>query len=519
MVRNHAFRNALVPVITVIGLQVALLLSGAVLTEKTFNWPGLGTELVEYINKRDYGAVQGIITFFALVVVFVSLRGGHHQRAHRPEGEVLMESFFASWFSTDLQTPGTGSVDASGGVVITLVFVVLSRSSRRGSRRTTSTSPRSTASSFPKLAHPSSEHWFGTNDQFYDIYSRVIWGARTALEVVILSVVFSVRDRGAARPAVSGYFGGWLDRRLVFVMDAMYALPSLLLAIVFSFLFARHRSAGGIVAAALSLTCIYIPQYFRVVRNTTVSASEDDLRRGGRGARGDARSRSCGSTSSATSVQSVPVIGTLNTADALGTLAALGFLGFGIQPDRGLRVGLRPEPRPRRRPSRGSGGRPCSQVWPSSCCITGLTLVGEGLNETLNPSLRRRRTACPCEHARGLATELDRSGARRRRSRSQEPTERQRWSLLMDVRDLRVWYGTDARRRCGRWTGSTFDARAGEILGLVGESGCGKSTLGRGLLGLLPEGAARDGELLFRGATCSSCEPRSSTPCAAPTWA
>jgi peptide/nickel transport system permease protein len=70
---RHAFRNALVPVITVIGLQFALLLGGAVLTESTFNWPGLGQKLVTYINNRDYGAVQGIITIFAVAVVLISL--------------------------------------------------------------------------------------------------------------------------------------------------------------------------------------------------------------------------------------------------------------------------------------------------------------------------------------------------------------------------------------------------------------------------------------------------------------
>jgi peptide/nickel transport system permease protein len=70
---RHAFRNALVPVITVIGLQFALLLGGAVLTESTFNWPGLGQKLVDYINDRDYGAVQGIITIFAIAVVLISL--------------------------------------------------------------------------------------------------------------------------------------------------------------------------------------------------------------------------------------------------------------------------------------------------------------------------------------------------------------------------------------------------------------------------------------------------------------
>ena len=73
VVRKHAFRNALVPVITVVGLQIALTLSGAVLTETTFNWPGLGTELVDYVTKRDYVAVQGLVTFFAVIVVLVSL--------------------------------------------------------------------------------------------------------------------------------------------------------------------------------------------------------------------------------------------------------------------------------------------------------------------------------------------------------------------------------------------------------------------------------------------------------------
>lgn len=73
VIRRHAFRNALVPVITVVGLQFALTLSGAILTEKTFNWPGLGTELLDYVTDRDYIAVQGLVTFFALAVVLVSV--------------------------------------------------------------------------------------------------------------------------------------------------------------------------------------------------------------------------------------------------------------------------------------------------------------------------------------------------------------------------------------------------------------------------------------------------------------
>jgi peptide/nickel transport system permease protein len=73
VVRRHAFRNALVAVVTVIGLQVAATLAGAILTERTFNWPGLGTQLVKYILARDYIAVQGLVTFFALIVVLTSV--------------------------------------------------------------------------------------------------------------------------------------------------------------------------------------------------------------------------------------------------------------------------------------------------------------------------------------------------------------------------------------------------------------------------------------------------------------
>ena len=251
----------------------------------------------------------------------------------------------------------------------------------------------------PKLQGPSSEHWFGTNDQFYDVLSRVIWGARTAVIVVLLSIALSVVV-GVVLGLVSGYVGGWLDRFLVFFTDAIYAFPSLILAIVFSFLL-RDLLGGSIVAAALSLTVIYIPQYFRVVRNTTVSARESTYVEAAR-AIGAKDSTIMSRYLFSNVIQSVPVIGTLNAADALGTLAGLGFLGFGIQPHEAAEWGYDID----RALDDVSAGIWWTAVFPGGAIIlliTGLTLIGEGLNETINPVLRKRRLREVILPARGLA--------------------------------------------------------------------------------------------------------------------
>jgi dipeptide transport system permease protein len=69
----HALRNALIPVVTVIGLQVGTLMGGAILTETTFSWPGIGKWLVESINRRDYPALQGGVLLIASLVMTINL--------------------------------------------------------------------------------------------------------------------------------------------------------------------------------------------------------------------------------------------------------------------------------------------------------------------------------------------------------------------------------------------------------------------------------------------------------------
>jgi peptide/nickel transport system permease protein len=297
-----------------------------------------------------------------------------------------MRTFLSRLAKPVTQTSGFARWMLVAGIIITAVFVVcaifaqliapygFAQSSADGVR-------------FPKLGHPSADHIFGTNDLFYDVFSRIIWGARTEIEVVLLSILLCVII-GVPLGLISGYYGGWLDRILVLIMDAMFAFPSFLLAIVFAFLLI-NLLGGSVIAVALSLTAIYVPQYFRVVRNTTVSAKEHTYVEA---------AKAIGATDGVVMrrylfgnvVQSVPVLGTLNAADAILTLAGLGFLGLGIQPTDAAEWGYDLQ---RALDDAGSG------VWWTGLypglaivlLVLGLTLVGEGLNETLNPTLRRRR--------------------------------------------------------------------------------------------------------------------------------
>jgi len=73
VILRHALRNALLPVLTVVGLQVGRLLAGAILTETIFSWPGIGLWVYESIESRDYAIVQGVSLFIAVIVVGVNL--------------------------------------------------------------------------------------------------------------------------------------------------------------------------------------------------------------------------------------------------------------------------------------------------------------------------------------------------------------------------------------------------------------------------------------------------------------
>lgn len=240
---------------------------------------------------------------------------------------------------------------------------------------------------FPKLGHPSAAHWFGTNVQQTDVFARVVFGSRTELEVVLLAVALSVAV-GVPAGLASGWFGGILDRLTLLLMDTLFAFPPLLLAIVIAFLLQTSPLGGGVVTAAVAITVVYVPQYFRVVRASVLSVREEAYVEAAR-ALGARPATIVRRYVFANVIQTVPVIATLNAADAILTLAGLGFLGFGIQPDVAAEWGYDVQ----RAISDVGAGIWWTAIFPGSAIVllvVGLTLVGEGLNDVVNPVLRRR---------------------------------------------------------------------------------------------------------------------------------
>ncbi len=252
---------------------------------------------------------------------------------------------------------------------------------------------------FPKQHAPDGTNLLGTTVQSTDVLSRVIWGARTAIEVVILAIAFSLVV-GVPLGLISGYVGGKLDRALVMITDAFFAFPYLLLAIVIAFLLS-DTFGQGVFTAAFAITVVYIPQYFRVVRNHVISIREENYVEAAR-ALGAPRRTIIGRYVLSNVIQNVPSLATLNAADAILTLAALGFLGYGIQPTEAAEWGYDLQ----RAIDDAGAGIWWTGLFPGMAIVllvTGFTLVGEGLNDVLNPLIRFRRIGRPEIHDRGEA--------------------------------------------------------------------------------------------------------------------
>jgi peptide/nickel transport system permease protein len=227
---------------------------------------------------------------------------------------------------------------------------------------------------------PSPDHWFGTNVQGQDVFSRIVFGSRLTLGIAVLSVTIGV-SIGAVLGAVAGFFRGWIDAVIMRAVDIMLSIPGLLLAIaVVSWL------GRGVVQVAIAIAVVNIPIFARILRGSLLALRDADYVIA-------ARSVGVGGPSLLVrhmlpnALSPLIVQATLALATAVVDAAALGFLGLGP-----------PDPRT---PEWGTMLTDTYRYLTDAVhlaffpgiaivlAVLGFNLLGDGMREALDPRLRR----------------------------------------------------------------------------------------------------------------------------------
>jgi len=176
-----------------------------------------------------------------------------------------------------------------------------------------------------RLLPPSAAHWMGTDELGRDIFSRVVHGARLTLLIVGLVAVISA-PVGLILGAVSGYFGGWVDRILMGITDIFLSLPKLILALAFV-----AALGPGIENAIIAIAITAWPPYARLARAETLTFRNAEFVQAARLA-GGSHARVIGLHILPLCTSSTIIRVTLDMAGIILTAAGLGFLGLGAQP-------------------------------------------------------------------------------------------------------------------------------------------------------------------------------------------
>jgi len=225
-------------------------------------------------------------------------------------------------------------------------------------------------------------HLMGTDLLGRDVFTRVLYGTRTSLTIMAVGVFIALLV-GFPLGLWSGYLGGNLDKVLVLVMDSIYSFPGLLFAGLIAVLLGK-----GVVNIGLAVTVIYIPLYFRVTRSQVLSAREELYVEAAK-AIGAPPRRIMFRYIAMNVIVAVPVIFSISAADAILTAAGLSYLGLGVEaptPDWGLDL------------SAGANlidnGIWWSSFFPGLVIVIltiGLSFLGEGLDDLINPLLKKER--------------------------------------------------------------------------------------------------------------------------------
>lgn len=224
------------------------------------------------------------------------------------------------------------------------------------------------------------QHIFGVDANFRDFFSRMIYGARLSLVVGFASVTIAIIT-GTFLGSIAGFAGGWIDNTIMRMMDVFLAFPALILAIAIVTVL-----GPGLINALIAISIVTIPAYARVIRSSVLSVKEQDFVLAGRSV-GVPSSRILFRDILPNAITPLIVQGTLGIGTAIVEVAALSFLGLGAQPptpEWGLMVSAE---------RNQIFTAPFLVLIPGiaiAIVVLGFNLLGDGLQDALNPRLNRR---------------------------------------------------------------------------------------------------------------------------------
>jgi len=229
------------------------------------------------------------------------------------------------------------------------------------------------------LAPPSAQHLLGTDQFGRDVLSRLIWGTRTSLQVAVAVMALSL-SLGMVVGAVAGFFGGWVERITVSVIDILLAFPGFLLAL--ALVAARGSSLESVIVA---VALAYTPRVAAVMRAVVLTIKPRPYVEASR-AIGMGTMRLLFLHVVPNSLPPVIVVATIGAATAILAEAGLSFLGLGVQP---------PAPTWGNVIADGQSfltSNPVISLSAGLCIalmVVALNLLGDGLRDTLDPQMRR----------------------------------------------------------------------------------------------------------------------------------
>ena len=370
---RHAFKNALIPVLTTIGLRFGGLLAGATLVETVFSIPGIGRFVVDSVSNRDYPAIQGAVLVLAVTFVLVNTLVDLLYAAVDPREVRLRRN------TADMKNKHPVlrrfmrrkvSVVAAALLILFVLIAILGP-------LVWQVDPLK-QSVMKKYGPMTVQHPLGTDNLGRDTLARMIYGARVSLAISFAGVLSGALI-GVLLGVSAGYFGGWVDAIISRFIDILLAFPGLLLAITIVAVL-----GPGSLNTVIAITIFTIPGLTRMVRSVVLSLKSSEYVEACK-TMGESNLRIIFTHVIPNSMSQIIVNVTLSLGTAILTASSLSFLGLGVTPPEAEWGAML------------SQMREVIRTYPTGVLVPGIaitlvvmsfSLVGDGLRDALDPKLK-----------------------------------------------------------------------------------------------------------------------------------